>query len=454
MAIYPVVLAGGNGTRLWPLSRANHPKQFLDLLQQGRSLLQSTIFRAQACSSIKPLIIANQQHRFLLKQQILETGIDCDIVLEPLAKNTAASILLACLRVLSVNPSATLLILPSDHYIPDVDVFSKSILLADKALTDDEVILLGVKPNRPAIQYGYLEIEGEAEIKGVEAFIEKPDLSKAQGYLKSGRHDWNSGIVISKVQHLRDLFIQFQPELYQLLLRAYEQQSSLYGDSLIGETLESCESISFDYAILEKAQSIRAVSFKGEWDDLGSWDSLLKRRAMLGLPESFITPSKANLFLGVGDLIVVDEDDLLLVANPDSLSDMSAVTQKLMEIGRLDLLNRLDVSRPWGSFKVLSQGSNFLVKELCVAPHSQISLQSHCHRSEHWVVVEGQGEVELNGEIQLLTQGQSISICVNDRHRLSNLTDLPLRIIEVQAGALLDESDIVRYEDKYDRHLQ
>ncbi len=454
MAIYPVVLAGGNGTRLWPLSRANHPKQFLDLLQQGETLLQATISRAKACSSISPLVIANQHHRFLVNQQILETSTPCDIVLEPLAKNTAASILIACLRVLTVNPSATLLILPSDHYISDVDEFSNAIKFAEKALADDEIILLGVKPDRPATEYGYLEMACGAELVEVKAFVEKPDADAAQGYMNSGSYHWNSGIVISKAQHLLEQFTRLQPELHRCVALAYDQRSTLFDDCLIGEALECCESISFDYAILEKTQSIRAISFECEWDDLGSWASLLKRRVKLGLAESFIPPKKANLFLGVDDLIVVDEDDLLLVANPDSLSDMSGVTQKLIDMGRLDLLNRLDVSRPWGTFKVLSQGNNFLVKELCVVPHSQISLQSHQHRSEHWVVVEGQGEVELNGHLQLLTQGHSISIDVNDHHRLSNRTDKLLRIIEVQAGTHLSENDIVRYEDKYDRHLK
>ncbi len=453
MAIYPVVLAGGNGTRLWPLSRANHPKQFLDLLQQGKSLLQSTLARAQMCSAMPPMVIASQQHRFLLKQQLLESGVVCDVLLEPLPKNTAASILIACFKALSANPSATLLILPSDHYFPDVEQFKKVIQTAEAALTANEIVLLGIKPNKPATQYGYLKTDSGSGLSNVSAFVEKPEMDTAQRYVDSGEYLWNSGIVISKAQHLVNLFVKYQPDLYGVVKQACDQRESFYGDDLIGEALGRCESVSFDYAILEKANNIRALSFDGEWDDLGSWDSLLKRRKKMGMPESFFSNQKASLFLGVDDLIVVDEDDLLLVANPDSLTNTNAATQKLAEMGRLDLLNRLDVSRPWGTFKVLSQGDNFLVKELSIAPYSQISLQSHGHRSEHWVVVEGQGEVELNGQLATLTQGQSISIGVNDRHRLSNHTRNPLRIIEVQAGTHLDESDIVRYEDKYDRPL-
>ena len=452
MAIYPVVLAGGNGTRLWPLSRTNHPKQFLDLLQQGETLLQSTLLRTQACTSMSPLIIANQEHRFLMRQQLLEAGVDCTVLLEPLAKNTAASILIACLQVTSEDPHATLLVLPSDHYLPDHAGFSELVQLANNTLSEEEIILLGIKPNMPATQYGYLKVgEGEG-LAAVEAFVEKPNPEVAQSYLDSGEYLWNAGIVISKVQHLLGLFRSHQPALYRIVKQAFEEQERLYDDWVMGGAFSACESISFDYAILEQTQNIRALTFNGEWDDLGNWATLLKRKRMLGLSESSVSNQKAKLLLGVEGLIVIDDDDLLLVAHPDSLSDISSVTQKLIEIGRLDLLKRLEVSRPWGSFKVLSQGDNFLVKQLCVAPHSQISLQSHQHRSEHWVLVEGQGVVELNGEVVRLSQGQSISIGLNEHHRLSNDTEKTLKIIEVQTGVLLDESDIVRYEDKYDRH--
>ena len=350
MAIYPVILAGGNGTRLWPLSRANHPKQFLDLLQQGETLLQSTIGRAQACSDVRPLVIASEQHRFLLRQQLIEGGVRCDVLLEPVPKNTAASILIACLKVTSVNPLASLLILPSDHYLPDVEQFNKVIQAAEYNLMPDEVILLGVKPSKPATQYGYLKVLNDSGLSEVSAFVEKPDADTAKNFVDSGGYSWNSGVVFSKAQHLIDLFVKYQPDLYAVVCQAYEQSEPFYGDRLIGKVLEASESISFDYAILEKTENIRALSFDGQWDDLGSWESLLKRRKDLGLPESFSSKRKANLFLGIDDLVVIDEDDLLLVANPDSLSDVNDVIQKLTLMGRLDLLDRLDVSRPWGTF--------------------------------------------------------------------------------------------------------
>lgn len=453
MAIYPVVLAGGKGTRLWPLSRANHPKQFLDLLQQGESLLQSTVNRSQCCTNKPPLIIASQDHRFLLKQQMVELGIEYKVMLEPVAKNTAASILLACFELLSQDSAASVLILPSDHFIPDSECFSKLVRTAQKQLVSDEIILLGIRPDRAATEYGYLKVTAGAGLVNVEQFIEKPPLDTAQEYLISESYYWNAGIVISKAQHIVNLFKSLQPDLFKVVERAYLNRTSLYDFCLVGDVLQSCESISFDYAILEQAPKIRALCYDGEWDDLGNWKTLLKRKSKLGLPQSYGSSHKAQVFLGVDDLVVVDEDDLLLVAHSDSLSDINLVTQKLIELDRLDLLKRLEVTRPWGSFKFLAQESNYIVKQLSIAPYAQISLQSHQYRSEHWVVVEGEGEVELNGEVTCLSQGQSISIGLNEHHRLSNNTKRLLKIIEVQTGERLDENDIVRYEDKYGRHV-
>ena len=453
MAIHPVILAGGSGTRLWPLSRQNHPKQFLDLLQQGQTLLQSALARAGSCSSVRPLVVANKQHRFLLKQQIKTSANKPDVLLEPCARNTAASLLLACLKIDQDDRNATILLLPSDHYLPDNQLFSHEINKAAEHMQRDEVVLLGINPRHAATQFGYLQLpDGPHFLGDVISFTEKPDSSLASSYLEQGEYYWNAGVVLAPVTHLLNLFKQLQPDMYDVVQAAFKLRRSLYDFTLVGESFGDCESISFDYAVLEKTKKIKGVRFNGDWDDLGSWDSLLKRRRQLALPESYLPDDKVSLFLGIDDLIVVDDGDLLLVAHPDSLSDLGAVTEKLVALNRLDLLSRLDVCRPWGSFKVLAQGQGFLVKQLSVEPFSQISLQSHAHRREHWVVVDGEGEVEIDGVTSHLSKGQSVSINQQSRHRLSNPYAEILRIIEVQTGGYLNESDIVRYDDAYGRH--
>ncbi len=456
MAIYPVVLAGGSGSRLWPISRSNHPKQFLDLLQQGQSLLQASIERARLCSTIPPLVIANEQHRFLVKHQIEAMELNpSDVLLEPVAKNTAASVLIACLHSMQKDPAARVLILPSDHFLPDSSSFVSAIESGFKELAAHEIALLAIEPSCPSTDFGYLKLApASSPLKELMQFVEKPDLSAAQGFLAAGNYFWNSGVVMAHARHLMDLFKTHAPQLFGPVYDAYHSRKKHYDFTVLGCEMNGCPNISFDYAVLEKAHNLKAIKYSGDWDDLGNWKSLLSRRKQQGLPLSFNGGDKATLVVGVDDLVVIDDDDLLLVAHQDSLSDLNALTQTLIKAGRQDLLTRLDVHRPWGAFKVLAQGDNFLVKNLSVQPGAQISLQSHSQRREHWVVTAGRAIVEINGEKSELTQGQAISIKCHEKHRLTNPSRELLQVIEVQTGSHLNESDIVRYDDIYDRHLE
>ncbi len=455
MAIHPIILAGGIGSRLWPASRSNHPKQYLDLLEQGQTLLQASLIRARACSKLAPLVMASEQHRFLLKHQLASTNIgNVDVLLEPISKNTAAAVLAGCLHAFKQEPCAQVLVLPSDQYLPDSTLFIESVKLGFKCLSVNEIALMGIRPTYPSDGFGYIKISSEsAGVLNVNGFTEKPNLEKAQAYLESGDYLWNAGVVMAHAKHVIDMFKEHAPKLYQSVEKAYLSRKRLYDFTVLGGELGSCPPVSFDCAILEKAANIKAVTFTGEWDDLGTWQSLLRRRKQLGLPATMSSGKKPAMFVGVDDLLIIDDDDLTLVANQDSISELSAMADIMVKAQRLDLLDRLETYRPWGAFKVLAQGQNFLVKQLSVQPGAQISLQSHDHRSEHWVVVAGIATVELNGHNTKLIPGEAITINHQDKHRLANNASQMLEVVEVQTGTYLNESDIVRYDDVYDRHL-
>jgi len=418
-------------------------------------LLQASLIRARACSKLAPLIIASEQHRFLLKHQLASMNVGAiDVLLEPTSKNTAAAVLAGCLHAFNQDSNAQILVLPSDQYLPDSELFTESVKLGLESLCVNEIALMGIKPTYPADGFGYIKVStGSMGVLDVSGFTEKPSHITAQAYLESGNYLWNAGVVMAHAKHLIDMFKVHAPQLYQSVEQAYFSRKQLYDFTVLGSEMENCPSISFDCAILEKAANIKAVAFNGEWDDLGTWKSLLRRRKQLGLPATMSSGQKPTVFVGADDLLIIDDDDLTLVADQGSISELSAMADILVKAQRLDLLDRLETYRPWGAFKVLAQGKNFLVKQLSVQPGAQISLQSHDHRSEHWVVVAGIATVELNGHNTELTSGQALTINHQDLHRLANNTSQMLEVVEVQTGTYLNESDIVRYDDVYDRHL-
>lgn len=456
MPLYPVILAGGSGSRLWPLSRENMPKQFLDPLEQGSSLLQSAIKCARFCTSIEPLIIANKQHRFQLHHQINALNLaDSQVILEPVAKNTAASILVAALHLFNKDTEASLLILPADHYLPDLAKFKQCISMVDTCKTEN-ICLVAIAPTHANTQYGYMQLRAGTQnnIFDVKAFIEKPVSGIAIELFEGGRSYWNSGIVIASAALIIEQFKILLPNLYHCVSLAFNQSEDYYGYSLLGDEFNQAQSIAFDRGILEKISNIKAVKYSGQWDDLGNWQQVLARRELLSLNSVISQSGKLSLVLGLDDVMVIDDEDILIVASKDSIHQLTNIAHLLQKLGRPDLLSRLDVFRPWGSFKVVASGEGFLVKHLHVHPNCQISLQSHQSRIEHWVVVKGIATAQLQGRQQELMVGDSIKVDRNQRHRLINRQNTQLEIIEVQVGQVLSETDIVRYDDDYERHLE
>ncbi|MGK0445618.1 MAG: mannose-1-phosphate guanylyltransferase/mannose-6-phosphate isomerase [Bermanella sp.] len=456
MAIHPVILAGGSGSRLWPLSRQNHPKQFLDLLGVGDTLLQSTVKRAQLFSDVEPLIIANKEHRFLLQHQIEPLGLtSANVLLEPHARNTTGTVALACLNIMQSDPDAMLLCLPADHYLPDSKAFLEAVVNMANALPEKYVGLLGVKPDYAATQYGYIEFLRGETLHTVTRFIEKPEVQLADVLFARSDVAWNSGVVMARAQDLYDALSLHTPVLLLQVEKAFAESDTLYDFKLVGDSYGDIESLPFDISVLEKSDGIKVALLDQQWDDLGSWASLLARRKALGLANfNVFNDDKLVLAFGGKEVVLVQNDDILFVADQDVLSDMSAISEYLIRHNIMHLLNRIDVHRPWGQFKVLAQDEHFIVKRLMVYPGAQISLQSHQFRRENWVVVRGQAEVQLDDHLQLIEEGGCVSIAQNQKHRLRNPNEGVLEIIEVQTGERLDEQDIIRYDDEYQRHLK
>ena len=455
MAIRPVILAGGSGTRLWPLSRRNHPKQFLDLLDSGQTLLQSTIDRARACSDQPPLIVGHVDHRFLISHQISEKGLtSSNVLLEPMSRNTAASVAAACFKVAADCDDDWVLVMPSDHYFEDNANLSFVVDCMARRLKQQQIGLFGVKPRSPSCDYGYFEFDPSVVASPVIRFIEKPAEEIAKSLIQNQNCHWNSGMLLAKATTLLTSISQLAPDLYSKAKASYESQKTIYDFCLLGDDFKDIESVAFDVAILEKHQDVVATFIDQQWDDLGTWSNLITRRQALNLEKvNVFSESGKALVYGLDDVVLVEGDDIVFAAHQDSLLDMKKLTEYLQLNNLTSLLNRIDVHRPWGQFKVLGQDAHFIVKRLLVYPNSQISLQSHRFRSEHWVVTKGVADVLVEGEQHTLTVGESICINKHQKHRLMNNSEEPVEIIEVQTGDQLSEDDIIRYDDSYERHL-
>jgi mannose-1-phosphate guanylyltransferase/mannose-6-phosphate isomerase len=466
--ILPFILCGGAGTRLWPLSREALPKQFHKIRGSG-SLFQQTYRRVQGSLFADAWVLSNQQHRFMIAEQIDLIGFNPrNIVLEPASRNTAPAAGTAAILGAQNNPEQLVLLVPSDHDIADTGAFVGAVEAGIPAAEEGALVTFGVEPDCPHTGYGYIETEkGNSPDLRVVRFVEKPSRDVAEQYLNSGCFYWNAGIFLFKASALVSLFERHAPDILEACHRALDGATTDFGFLRLGDAYAEAPSISLDYAIAEKAENIRCVPLNTAWSDVGSWSAvwgLLEKddlgNATFGEAEVIIEEARGSLvysdqalvaLVGVENLIVVATQDAVLVASKEHAENVKQVVERLKANGGAYALHHKRVYRPWGWYQGLDEGDRYQVKCIMVKPGGKLSLQSHFHRSEHWVVVRGTLEVTRGEELELLTENQSTYIPVGKVHRLANPGKIPAFLIEVQSGPYLDEDDIVRFEDIYSR---
>jgi|SaaInlStandDraft_6_1057023.scaffolds.fasta_scaffold07617_3 mannose-1-phosphate guanylyltransferase/mannose-6-phosphate isomerase len=469
---YNLILAGGSGTRLWPLSRETYPKQFINFFGE-KSLFQDTCLRDKLHE--KTIIATGENHRFSVLNQLKQIGLDAEILVEPDIRDTFPIILLSALYLNSKDPESIMLVLASDHIIKDADKFNKIISSSIPAAEAGYFVTFGIKPDSPNTGYGYIEKSDKLELgKGehncykVKQFHEKPDKVKAEEYLSQGDCFWNSGIFLFKTESFLKKIKETSPDLYSLAEKNIDALTNLAEFKRFNKEL-FCQfpKISIDYAYLEKADNVAVSIADIDWNDLGSYESLHdvadKDQNNNFADCELIAKNSTNLFIkqenkgklvatiGVSDLIIIDTNDALLIAKQGDSGSIKALVNQLKSVGDERVKYHSLNYRPWGKYVSLVKGDHFQVKEITVYPGGLLSLQYHHYRSEHWIVVEGTAKVEIDGKISILNANQSIYIPKEVRHRLTNETDQPLKLIEVQTGDKIDEDDIVRLEDIYGR---
>jgi mannose-1-phosphate guanylyltransferase/mannose-6-phosphate isomerase len=463
--IYPVILSGGSGTRLWPLSREHYPKQLL-CLTGDRTLLQDTVARIDGIGSAgDPLIVCNEEHRFLVAEQVRGIGkATTEIILEPTGKNTAPAATLAALAISKRDPKAIMLIMPADHIIRDVAAFRRAVQEGIRLAEEGSLVTFGVVPTAPEIGYGYIR---RGENHRVEQFVEKPDQATAARYVESGEYLWNGGIFLMRVDvWLKEIGAQ-RPEILSACRSAIEagkRDADFF--RVDRELFNACPSNSIDYAVMEKTSHAAVVPLDAGWSDIGAWSALwqvserdvdgnvMQGDVMAHATRNALIIAQHRLVatVGVDDVIVIETPDAVLVAHKDQAQNVRVIVERLKHDKRSERQIHRRVFRPWGSYEGVDAGERFQVKRLVVKPGATLSLQMHHHRAEHWVVVRGTARVTRGEEVFLLSENQSTYIPVGVKHRLENPGTIPLEIIEVQSGAYLGEDDIVRFEDVYNRH--
>jgi mannose-1-phosphate guanylyltransferase len=465
--IVPVILSGGSGTRLWPLSRRQYPKQFFSLVNET-TLFQDTILRLPDEVS-KPLIICNEEHRFIIAEQIRQIKSDTKgIILEPVGKNTAPAIAIAAMKLLNEDEDPILLILSADHVINDNKKFSKSIKVASKIASLGKMVALGIKPIKPEIGYGYIKVDNykKNEFYNIISFTEKPNLEIAKKYLKSQNYYWNSGIFLFKASVYLSELKKYEPEIYSICKKScVEFSKDLDFIRIENEGFNSCPNKSIDYAVMEKTKIGVVVPFAGGWTDIGSWESLWASKSkdrnsnvsegdviLNKVYNSYIYSSNRLISANdISDLIIIDTKDALLVSSKKNSQNIKAIVQKLKLDGRSESENYRKLYTSWGYYDSVDFGKGFQVKRIFVNPGAEISLQKHKKRAEHWVVVKGVALITCGESKFKLNENESTYIPKGIMHRLENRELEPLEIIEIQTGNYLGEDDIIRLEDDYER---
>ncbi|MFC5440861.1 mannose-1-phosphate guanylyltransferase/mannose-6-phosphate isomerase [Rhodanobacter ginsenosidimutans] len=467
--LIPLILSGGSGTRLWPVSRKNLPKQFLALAGQG-TLFQQAIARTRQLPQVAaPIVVASDDHRFLAADQLLEAGIDdATIVLEPLARNTAPAIALGALQAIDRDADAVLLVLPADHLIGDTAAFAAAVEKALPLARQGWLVTFGIRPDRPETGFGYIR-HGEAVGDGyhVDQFVEKPDLATAKSYVDDGGYDWNSGMFLFKASRYLEELAAHAPAMLAAVREAHAKASvDLDFVRVDRDAFARVPDDSIDYAVMEKTRRAAVIPVSCAWSDIGSWSALWQTSVhdaqgnahdgdtlAIDTRNSLLRSHDRHLLatVGVDDLIVVTTPDATLVAHRDAAQDVKKIVEKLKAAGRSEHSLHRVVHRPWGKYDSLEEGERFQVKRIVVKPGASLSLQKHHHRAEHWIVVSGTAEVTCDDKVFLLGENQSTYIPLGSKHRLRNPGKLPLELIEVQSGSYLGEDDIVRFDDVYGR---
>ena len=464
--ITPVILSGGSGTRLWPLSREAHPKQFLPILGEN-SLLQATALRLKGLDAADPIVVANESHRFLVAEQLLQVGVQAGaLLLEPVGRNTAPAIAVAALQALQTDAEAVLLVMPSDHAIGDVAGFQSAVMQALPSARNGALVTFGIVPEGPETGFGYIKAAAGEGVRAIERFVEKPDADTAAAYVASGDYFWNSGMFLFKARSYLEELALSHPDMVRLAeVACTKAKRDADFIRLDAEAFGAMDSDSIDYAVMEKTAAGAILPIAVGWSDVGSWQALWQVSEQDGGGNAHhgdvlsvdcrdtlaIGDKRLIALLGLDDIVVVDTDDAVLVAHKDRVQDVKAIVTQLKAADRPQATWHRKVYRPWGNYDSVDAGPRFQVKRIVVKPGAALSLQMHHHRAEHWIVVSGTARVTCDDKVFMLSENQSTYIPLGSKHRLENPGNIPLELIEVQSGGYLGEDDIVRFEDVYGR---
>lgn len=464
-SVIPVILSGGSGSRLWPKSRHHYPKQ-LHKLYSKQTMLQETICRVNHLGG-EVMVICNQDQRFMVADQVAEIGCKGEVILEPVARNTAPAIVIAALRALQQNSNAIIAVFPADHLVKNVKQFRLALDVAINAAQQGKLVTFGIIPTRPETGYGYIRaFASNLDAVKVESFVEKPSLDIAKSYVSSGEYFWNSGMFVFPAREVVAELNKTHHAMVEYCQKAIDcGVKDLDFFRLEQEAFSECESISIDYALMEKTNNAYLVPMDAEWSDVGSWHALWEvgekdtsENVFFGdviaeQSSSCYVNSEGRLvaLVGVENLVVVETADSVLIANKDSSQEVKKIVDRLKTEERSEYLAHREVHRPWGSYDLVDVGNRFQVKRITVKPGASLSLHMHHHRAEHWIVVSGTASIERDEKIQMLSENQSVYIPLGQSHRLSNPGKVPLHLIEVASGTYLAEDDIVRFKDGYGR---